>query len=156
MNNSNICIEVLNRIDNADSGGMIKIKEDYKDHLEACQACRSYYGTSLNLQDYAAGMEEIELWPQFAAMERRKINHPAVWPAVSSRIAGAFAAFLLVCGIFAGINSGIKTQTNIYELTNNVGSNVLLNENNKSNNSQEEYIYESSDLDYYYEISQQI
>lgn len=155
MKQNETCEEFFNRIDSAMPSELPSIGSEYRAHLNECKRCSSYYKASLKLAEYSESVEKVDLWQDFIHYKQAEAAPRSFIPSFSIRIAGAFAAFVLVVGLYFGLRTNLSYQASVQGYTN-----IIVSNNNQKVNytakADDEVNYESSDLEYYYEISTQI
>ncbi len=172
MNNSIKCDQFMEWIDHSGENEINNMPKVMEDHIKICRDCYYYRMVSLKLNKNSLQSEKIEIWQEFEdlwPLAEEKEKYSAVRRS-RLKLAGAVLSFILVAGVFIGIynfnlnvkntdnfnmnnsnfvNNGFKNNTpaNIYNKSGNYGNSVI---------SDAGYYYETSDLDYYYDISMQM
>lgn len=136
------CREVM---DILDQSPLEEIREDVRAHIAGCARCARYYRMTVKLAGAARLDGGIDLWRRFNILEPSLKNRSirARW---TGALAGALTAAAVVVTFFAGLlirNNGMLTADNGKMVASNTTQMTPVSD----------YDLESSDLNYYYEIS---
>ncbi len=133
------CDEIRDLIDGSDG---VPSNPSIEAHLASCPDCLSYGRVSQALLKAGEDSESVSLWNRYGAEYAREKPRSVFSYQMAGLVALGAVAVVLTVGLFLGRNpKPLVAQTNM------VASNTVVATPVSS------YDYESSDLDYYYEIS---
>ncbi len=136
------CLFVMEQIDN---NGISVHDARIREHLEKCADCRSYYEVSSRLKSLEQ-VEEVELWNEFLERQEGRVRGLS-WlrPMIAAASLIVAAGLIFTFGGIGTVFTGKQTDS--------LASNIVKSEAVSAPVSGADYNYDTSDLDYYYEIS---
>ncbi len=143
---SKVCGFIMEKIDN---NPFWEKDSDIKEHLKKCPECKHYAAVTSHLNRIEENGEKVELWNEFLdKLETR--GQRTFW----LRPVMAAVSLIFIVSLFFTFYSFNTPQT--VNQTNTVVSNSVKSGSGSSAAANAEYNYDTSDLDYYYEISMEI
>lgn len=132
-------------MDILDQSPMAELSEEVREHIAGCADCARYHRISVQLGETAKKDGGVDLWRRFHILEAN-LKKKALTMRITGVLAGALAAAAVTVALLTGVlsnNSGIMTADH----------GKIVASNNTQLTPVSDYDLESSDLNYYYEIS---
>lgn len=132
-------------MDILDQSPLEELGDNVRAHISGCVKCGRYYQMTLKLHKIAQDDNGVDLWRRFHILEANLKKK-----AFMSRLTGAIAGALAAAAVTVTLLAGILIRSNGM-LTADQGK--MIASNNTQMTPVSDYDMESSDLNYYYEIS---